>query len=188
MKSGRSIRQKCWLRMDEPRSPDTDIPKADAVITDNPRVTLLMRFADCVPLYLFDPHNRAIGLAHAGWKGTVLHIAHKTVQAMGEQFGSEPEDILTGIGPSIGPDHYQIQEDVSKKVIEAYPDDYHRFLSTDNGITTFDLWAANRIDLENAGVEEVEIAEICTACEVEDWYSHRAEDGKTGRFGALFSL
>lgn len=181
------VHQAKVLFADEPRSPEMDIPKADAVITDNPRVTLLMRFADCVPLYLFDPINRAIGLAHAGWKGTVLHIARKTVQAMEQQFGSDPEEILAGIGPSIGPDHYRIQEDVIHKVIEAYPDDYHLFLSTEKGITTFDLWTANRNDLEQSGVEQVDIAEICTACEVEDWYSHR-EEGKTGRFGALFSL
>ena len=76
----------------------------------------MMRFADCVPILLFDPEKRIIGIAHAGWKGTVNKIAAKTVTKMVQNFGTNPTDVLAAIGPSIGPDHYQVGEDVINKV------------------------------------------------------------------------
>ncbi|MFO8037169.1 MAG: peptidoglycan editing factor PgeF [Anaerolineales bacterium] len=182
------VHQAKVLVADKPREGKLGIPKADAVITNNPQITLFMRFADCVPLYFFDPEQSAIGLAHAGWKGTLERIAQKTIHAMEKEFGSQPENIKAGIGPSIGPDHYEIQEDVMRQFRKAFPESFPRFFVKEDGKVRLDLWEANRFLIKQAGAQDVEIAGVCTACHPQDWFSHRAENGKTGRFGAIFRL
>lgn len=176
------------LVAEEPRDRTQEIPKADAVITNNPKVTLLMRYADCVPLLFFDPGQKVIGLAHAGWKGTLQKIALKTIQSMSDVYGTKPEEVIAGIGPSIGPDHYQVRGDVIKKVKESFPNAYSRLLREEEGTVRLNLWEANRQALRETGVQRIEVAGICTACHVRDWFSHRAEHGSTGRFGALITL
>ena len=177
------------LVYDEPRPQDQiSPPKADIILTDNPEVSLFMRYADCVPILLVDPVRRAIGLAHAGWKGTVLRTAEKAVQAMAARYGSKPADLIAGIGPSIGPERYEVGPEVAVAVRAVFDEDAGRLLPTVNGSTHFDLWEANRLTLSQAGVHEIEVAEICTAENTTDWFSHRAEDGVTGRFGALLAL
>ena len=173
---------------DKARPLDLAHVKADGILTDNPQVTLFMRFADCVPIFLYDPVRRVVGLAHAGWQGTVHKIAQITVERMVAEYGSYPGDILAAIGPSIGPDHYEIGPDVADQVKAAFPDDAPRFLSEVQGKTFFDLWQTNLVILEKAGVIRTQLAGLCTACNTQDWYSHRAEHGKTGRFGALIGL
>jgi YfiH family protein len=163
--------------------------KADAILTDNPRVTLFMRFADCTPILLHDPRKGIVGVVHAGWMGTVKKAVGAAVQAMKATYGSNPADVVAGIGPSIGPDHYEIGPDVVAHVRNAFDAEADSLLSPNSsGRLHFDLWAANRLTLEQAGVGRVEVAGICTACHPEDWYSHRAQKGKTGRFGALIAL
>jgi YfiH family protein len=162
--------------------------KADIVLTRTPHLYLMMRFADCVPILLFDPVTRSIGLIHAGWQGTVKGAATQAVEQMRQQFGANPANILAAIGPSIGPDHYQIGADVISLVEQAFNSQSHLVLQPGNGAIHFDLWAANELLLRKAGVEQVENAGLCTACHLEDWYSHRAERGKTGRFGVLMGL
>ena len=162
--------------------------KADVILTDKPGVTVLMRFADCVPILLRDPVRNVIGIAHAGWMGTVKGTVRFAVEAMQARFGSKPEDILAGIGPSIGPDHYEVGPEVVDQVKRSFHADASSLLSGDPGRIKFDLWAANRLLLEKAGVVQVEVAGLCTACHTEDWYSHRAEKGRTGRFGAIIAL
>jgi len=171
----------------EPRG-GAPLAQADAMITDNPRVTLLMRFADCVPILLFDPVRGAIGIAHAGWLGTVRKTAQAAVRAMQDAFGTRPSDLLVGLGPSIGPDHYPVGDGVVAMMREAFGDEAEAHLQRGNAQAHLDLWSANRRLLEMAGVEKVEVADVCTACHVEDWYSHRGEGGRTGRFGALIGL
>jgi YfiH family protein len=159
--------------------------QADGMVTDSPDLTLSMRFADCVPILLFDPVRRAAGMAHAGWKGTLSKIAASAVQALREQFGSRPEDILAGIGPSIGPDHYAVGGEVADAVRAAYGPAADRWLSRRGESLHLDLWAANEFALRQSGVEKITQAGLCTACNTGDWFSHRAEHGRTGRFGAL---
>jgi YfiH family protein len=171
-----------------PRPLDESYRQADIILTDQPDVTLFMRFADCVPILVYDPRNGIIGLAHAGWMGTLRGVANATVEAMRRNYGSNPADILAGIGPAIGPDHYEIGADVILQVMQKYGDDSELFLKSHNGKIHFNLWEANRFALEQVGVCQIEISGICTACNTEDWYSHRAEKGRTGRFGALISL
>lgn len=162
--------------------------KADAILTDKENITLFMRFADCVPILLFDPNKRVIGLVHAGWKGTVNRAAVKAVKKMQEVYGSTPADVLACIGPSIGPDHYQVGHEVITEVKKAFGVRASEFLARDGNSIQFDLWATNAWQLEEAGVKSIELASICTACDLTRWFSHRAEKGKTGRFGVLLTL
>ncbi len=173
---------------DQPRPLDTPHQKADAIITNRSEITLFMRFADCVPVFLYDPTHKVIAIVHAGWKGTVDNIVSKTIAAMQERYQSKNADILAGIGPSIGPDHYEIGGDVARMVEGAFGQDSSELLCRTGGRTFFDLWKANTLNLRRSGVKEIELAGICTACQTGDWYSHRAEHGKTGRFGAVLAL
>jgi YfiH family protein len=174
------------------RPPKVPHQKADAILTDQPGITLFMRFADCVPILLFDPRTHAIGLVHAGWKGTVIRTAAEAVRAMHLEYGSEPGDILAAIGPSIGAHHYEVGVEVVEQVTRTFGEDAAGLLSSVDGDQAsgvqFDLWAANRLILEQEGIKQIEISGICTACHLEDWYSHRGEKGKTGRFGVLIGL
>jgi hypothetical protein len=176
-----------------PRPPDHPHQKADAILTDRQDVTLFMRFADCVPIFLYDPVKKVVGLVHAGWLGTVQRVTAAAVQAMQVCYGSRPQNILAGIGPSIAAHHYEVGPDVTDQVKAAFGADAAGLLLSPNGVSSedrqlLDLWAANRLVLENAGVRRVELAGICTACNLEDWYSYRGEKGQTGRFGALIAL
>ncbi|HEY9527797.1 MAG TPA: peptidoglycan editing factor PgeF [Anaerolineales bacterium] len=171
-----------------PRPADESYRQADIILTDQPDVTLFMRFADCVPILVHDPRNGIIGLAHAGWMGTLGDVATTPPSAMEKKYGSKPADLIAGIGPSIGPDHYEIGADVILQVMQKYGDDSELFLKSHNGKIHFNLWEANRSALERAGVGQIEVSGICTACNTGDWFSHRAEKGRTGRFGALISL
>ncbi|NDJ51468.1 MAG: peptidoglycan editing factor PgeF [Chloroflexi bacterium] len=178
------------------RAPGPEEPiKADAIITNQPDLTLEMRFADCVPILLVDPEKRAIGLAHAGWRGTVQGVARRTVEAMQRAFGSDPAALLAGIGPSIGPDSYEVGPEVIEQV-HAYfaphhPDPQSAFVRPPQDASSnphLDLWEANRFDLQQSGVRQIEVAGTCTMIHQEDYFSHRGAGGKAGRFGVLISL
>jgi len=173
---------------DVPRPLDTQYQKADILLTDNPQVTLFMRFADCTPILLYDPNKNAIGIVHSGWLGTVRGAARTAVQAMQERYASNPADIQAAIGPAIGPDHYEVGEDVITQVKDAFGVGAESLLEEHGESIHLNLWEANRILLENSGVNQIETAGICTACHPDDWFSHRGEKGKTGRFGALIAL
>jgi len=173
---------------DAPRPPDEPYRKADIILTDRPEVTLFMRFADCVPILLHDPRRGAIALVHAGWLGTVRGAARAAVQAMQARYGSHPGDILAAIGPSIGRDHYEVGTDVMQQVRASFGKDAEALLFPEQDKIHFDLWAANCLLLKRAGVGKIELAGLCTACHLEDWFSHRAERGRAGRFGVLMAL
>lgn len=173
---------------DSPRTRNIQHKKADAILTDNPEITLFMRFADCVPLLFYDPVKNVVGVAHAGWQGTVKKIATATVERMKSDFGSCAGDIKVGIGPSIAAHHYEIGPEVIQQARDAFGVQANSFLLSKNGSVYFDLWAANQYMLEKAGLEDIEISGICTYCNPEDWFSHRGENGETGRFGALIAL
>lgn len=173
---------------DAPRPLDQPSAKADIIFTDNPNVSLFMRFGDCVPILFHDPKKHVIGIAHAGWVGTVRGVVQTAVEGMQSHYGCKPEDIVAGIGPSIGVDHYEVGADVISQFQEKYNKDADQILQTRNGSTYLDLWTANAIQLRNAGVEQIQISRLCTACHLDDWFSHRAEKGKTGRFGAIMAL
>lgn len=170
------------------RSLEADPSEADGIVTDQAGITLFMRFADCVPILLFDPVKKVIGIIHAGRLGTIKKICLNAVTVFKEKYGSDPKDILAGIGPSVGPDHYWVSDEIIEDVRAAFGRDASKLLVQQNGRVAFDLWKANQVLLQNAGVQRIQTAEVCTACHVSDWFSHRAENGNTGRFGAIIAL
>lgn len=171
---------------------DKDYDSIDGFITNEKNIALCLLFADCVPVYLYDPVNKAIGLVHSGWKGTALNISDKAVRMMNENFTSRPEDIVAVIGPSICKSCYEVSSDLyeafSKKfssdelsaIFEVKKDD--KFL--------LDLWLANKIILKKAGLceENIHTTDLCTSCNKDFLFSHRASDGKRGNLAALIEL
>ena len=165
------------------------LARADGMITNRPGLPLTMRFADCVPLLFHDPVHRAVGIAHAGWRGTVGMVGVSVVRAMQAAFGTDPADLQVAIGPSIGPERYEVGSEVAAAVLKAFGEDGKGLLHYPNGGKAhLDLWAANRLALERVGVRQIEVAGLCTAAHVDDFFSHRAERGKTGRFCAVIAL
>ncbi len=165
----------------------TRVKGVDALITNERGIPLMLRFADCVPILLYDPAHHAIGIAHAGWRGTVAQVLTHTVNAMRDAFETNPRGLVACIGPSIGPCCYEIGADVIAQVERAYPDT-HETLLPRNGATHLNLWNANAVQLHALGVEQIEIAGVCTADHTHDFYSWRRENAHTGRFGAIIAL
>ena len=164
------------------------LARADGMVTDCPALPLTLRFADCTPILLYDSVRHAAGIAHAGWRGTVSGAAVSALHAMQSAFGTRPQDVQAGIGPSIGPDRYQVGEEVVEAVRQAFGSTDSLIKRADDGSAYLDLWAANRLALERAGVRQIEVAGICTATRTDEFYSHRAEAGRTGRFGVVMAL
>lgn len=172
------------------------MPQADGLITDDPGCGLTMNFADCAPILLYDPVRGAIGLGHAGWKGTLADVPGSLVRAMQEAFGSRPADLVAAIGPCISGRRYEIDEPIISGVQRVFPDSADALLTypaLDGPAATprrphFDLPTANRLNLTRAGVHHIEIAPLCTAERTDLFFSHRAERGRTGRFGVVFLL
>jgi hypothetical protein len=163
------------------------IRATDAMVTNVPGICLMILLADCVPILFYDTSKRVIGVAHAGWKGTLGLIALKTVVVFKEHFDCSPEDILAGIGPSIGPCCYEVGQEVITRVEHVFgtKQGYVSNESAD-GKGYLDLWTANQKQLIQAGIPErnIEVAKVCTYHHSNLFFSHRCEKGKTGRFGA----
>lgn len=169
--------------------PPDQPPACDAMITATPGVSLGVMVADCVPLLFYDPQNCAIGVAHAGWKGTFAQIAANTIEAMQDAFGSRPERLLAGIGPGIGGTCYEVDERVAQPWLEKLPKTFHPPLrESAKGRWLLDLQEANRLMLIEAGVkkENIETMGLCSHCET-TLFSYRREQ-KTGRFAGLIGL
>jgi polyphenol oxidase len=160
----------------------------DAIITNDRSITLTMRFADCAPIVFYDPTHHAIGIAHAGWRGVVANIAQETVAAMHTAFQSEPQELWAGIGPCISVDRYRVGPEVIEAVSAACPADAPIVRSQPDGSTHLDLNAAIESQLRASGVNQIELSGLCTATNTQEWFSHRAENGKTGRFGVVLGL
>lgn len=169
-----------------------DYSDVDGMITNVPGIVLVTSYADCVPLYFVDPVRKAIGLSHSGWKGTVGHIGQKTVWKMHEVYGSEPKDIVAAIGPSICQSCYEVSDDVAEAFRANFTADEAADILLDkgNGKYQLDLWKANEIVLLDAGVKKdhLEVTDVCTCCNPELLFSHRASHGKRGNLGAFLCL
>jgi len=181
------VHSKKVVEAKRPRSIEEHHIQADAIVTSKNGVSLLMLFADCVPMLFFDSEKNAVGIAHAGWQGTLKNIAAAAVSAFKEKYGSNPANIRTVIGPAICKDHYEVGEDVANDAEALFRDDKNVITMLD-GKYYFDLVEANRTLLHRAGIQTVETSGVCTSCHKEDWFSHRGENGKTGRFAAVISL
>ena len=167
------------------------VARVDGLITNEPGCALTMNFADCAPIFLYDPVRQAIGLGHAGWKGAVLDLPGAMVQRMVQEFDTNAADLLAAIGPCISLQNYEVDEPLVSEVKAAFADWadlLRRPAGKKNGRYHFDLVEANRRNLHRAGVTQVELSGFCTAGRTDLFFSHRAEKGKTGRFGSLFML
>lgn len=166
------------------------LPGFDGIITATSGLPLLSFYADCVPLLFMDSVKRVVGLAHAGWKGTVKKIGIKTVQKMMDVFGSRPKDIWVGIGPSISRHNYQVDEIVIKQIRESFPYWRDLIVKQDKGHYLFDLWNANSLPLLDLGIpaNQIIISGYCTYRDNDDFYSYRKENGFTGRLASIISL
>lgn len=160
----------------------------DAIITRERGLALTMRFADCVPVIVHDAVHGAIGLAHAGWRGVAVNVVAATIDAMHAAFGSEPPELWAGIGPCIGVERYRVGADVIAAVTTACPPDAPIEQRQPDGSSHLDLNAAVLAQLRACGVPSVEDARLCTATHTDEWFSHRAENGQTGRFGLVIGL
>ena len=162
----------------------------DGLITDEPGIYLAMRFGDCTPLIFFDPVRQAIGVAHAGWRGTMKNTAGATVQAMVTRLGCIAKNIMAVIGPAIGPCCYEVGPDVIMAAEQAFgePDSLFSGRNGKADRAYFDMWEANRRQLADSGLGQIIQSRLCTACHTDLFFSHRAENGRTGRFGVMIGL
>lgn len=191
---------------------EKDYRDVDGLITQEKGIVLCTFFADCVPLFFVDPVKKAIGLSHSGWRGTVQKIGKKTVEEMGKAFGTDPKDVYAAIGPSICQDCYEVSEDVIEEVRGAFSEmtfgdsslqknevfaeqlsggeTCPLYYPTKPGKYQLNLWEANRLIMLEAGIpaSQIEVTDLCTCCNPEFLFSHRASQGKRGNLGAFMKL
>lgn len=176
----------------------------DGLITNEPGVTLFTSYADCVPLFFIDPVHKAIGLSHSGWRGTVGRIGLQTVNAMIREFDTNPNDIIAAIGPSICADCYEVSEDVATEFINEFGynadkivltqkehfDKYNIDKKAKDDKYQLNLWQANKIIMLEAGIQEenISVTNICTCCNPDFLFSHRASCGKRGNLAAILAI
>jgi YfiH family protein len=169
-----------------------DYSGIDGLITNEKGIPLVTFYADCVPLYFVDPENRAIGLSHSGWRGTVNRMGNVTLQGMSENYGTKPENVVVLIGPSICQDCYEVSEDVAEAFRREFPVSQLPGILMDkgNGKYQLNLWEANRQIILAAGVrdENINISTVCTSCNSELLFSHRASQGKRGTLAAFLMI
>lgn len=171
---------------------ERSIRETDGLMTNEPGVILMTFCADCVPLLFYDPVRRAVGNVHSGWRGTVGKIGRKLVEGMEREFGSRPEDIRAVIGPSICRSCYEVDETVVRKFNDVFDPKFRDELyeQKKNGHFQLDLWAANRIILEEAGLkpEHICVSGVCTYEHPEELFSHRFTNGRRGALSAVIGL
>ena len=172
---------------------DRDYRDVDGLITNIPGVTLVTFYADCVPLYILDPVHRAIGLSHSGWRGTVKRMGEKTLKAMNQAFGTNPGDVIACIGPSICKDCFEVGEEVVEEFRQAFSARHWAELFEPGrkaGKYQLDLWRANQIVFTEAGVDpdKIHTTNICTKCNPEHLFSHRAMAENRGNLAAFLCL
>lgn len=168
-----------------------DMQSVDALVTNQPGVTLVTYYADCTPLFFVDTKNRVISLAHAGWRGTVAKIAAEVIKTMKDEYNSNPQDIKCAIGPAISKCCYEVDEDCCKhfKALNGLEQDKFIFPKS-GGKYMIDLLETNKQILISCGVpeENISVSDVCTCCNNELLWSHRATKGKRGGMTAFMCL
>ena len=164
----------------------------DGLVTNEPGVVLATFYADCVPLFFVDPVHHCIGLSHSGWRGTVGKIGKATVETMAREFGSKPGDLLAAVGPSICQECYEVSEEVIGLFRENFAEELwpKLFYRKANGHYQLNLWEANRLIFQEAGIlpQHITVTDICTACNPELLFSHRASGGKRGNLAGFLEI
>ena len=164
-----------------------DYPECDALVTNDPGVTLMVFTADCTPLLFHDPVTGAVGAAHAGWRGTAQEIGAKTVRAMVDAFGCDPANIRAAIGPNIGKCHFETDADVPQAMLDAFGEEAAEFMEKREEKFFLDLKQINALSLGRAGVKHIDISEDCTMCQPDRFWSHRYTRGDRGSQGAVIT-
>lgn len=170
---------------------ERDYDDVDGMITNEKGIVLATYFADCVPLYMVDTKNKAIGLSHSGWRGTVGKIGKVTLDLMKETYGTNPKDVIACIGPSICRDCYEVSEDVATEFEAAFKGrEKDILINKGNGKYQLDLWECNYIIFKECGVyeENIHMPDICTCHNMEIMFSHRATQGRRGNLAAFLSI
>ncbi len=171
---------------------DNPYNDVDGLVTNDKDVVLVTSYADCVPLYFYDPVKEAIGLSHSGWRGTVGNIGKNTIRLMQNEYGSKSSDIVCVIGPSICKKCYEVSKDLYDEFSLKYSKEELEdiFEEKKGGKYLLDLWKANYYNLVNSGVnpEKIQVSGICTCCNKDIYFSHRATKGKRGGLCAFLSL
>lgn len=164
----------------------------DGLVTNVPGICLVTFYADCVPLYFVDPVKKAIGLSHSGWRGTVGKIGKVTVEMMKKEYGSDPKDIIAAVGPSICQDCYEVSEDVIMQFQKNFKEtDWPQlFYKKENGKYQLNLWKANELIFQEAGIlsEHIAVTNVCTHCNSDVLYSHRTTGNQRGNLAAFLAL
>ena len=171
---------------------ERDYQDIDGLINNVPGMTLVTFYADCVPLYVLDPIHKAIGLSHSGWRGTVNRMGNATLDAMKRAYGTKAEDVIVCIGPSICQDCFEVGEEVADAFGRAFDSRYHHqlYYQKENGKYQLDLWRANEIIFEEAGVcpKNIHVTDICTHCNPQLLFSHRTSGNERGNLAAFLCL
>ena len=171
---------------------DTDIREIDGLMTNVPGIPLMTFYADCVPVFFYDPVKKVVAMNHSGWKGTVAKISRCMLSRLKEEYGTEASDLICAVGPSICKDCYEVSEDVAKQFMDAYTKAQVNEIVYDKGDGKYllDLHRANYYNLVDSGVlsEKIDVTNICTCCNSDVLFSHRASHGLRGNLGAVIML
>lgn len=169
-----------------------DYTCVDGLVTDEPGLCLATFYADCVPLFFYDPVKNVVALAHSGWRGTVAKIGAKMVHLMERDYGCMDYNIIAAIGPSICKDCYEVSRDVYEEFEKSFAvsELEEIFETKTDGKYQLDLWKANELILTQAGIqkEHLDVTDICTCCNPDLLFSHRASHGKRGNLAAFIML
>ncbi len=168
-----------------------DIQSVDALVTNRKNVTLVTYYADCTPLFFVDVKSKAIGLAHAGWRGTVGRIGKKVIEKMTEEFGTSPSDLVCAVGPAISKCCYEVDKTCADEFYKLTELDTSKFIFPyKNNKFMIDLLETNRQILINSGVkpENITVSDLCTRCNSDLLWSHRATNGQRGTMCAMMCI
>lgn len=159
----------------------------DGIITSDPETAVILNFADCVPVILFDKENNIASVVHAGWRGTAKEIVKKAALIMVEKLGSNPRNISAAIGPSIGIDNFSVDEKVFFELVKDNDNSVFRY---DKKLDKYyvDLKLLNKKQLLSIGVENIDLSTYCTYSMSDIFFSYRKEEGITARHSAVIKL
>ncbi len=165
-------------------------PDTDALVLQDMDIAIILNFADCTPVILYDEKNNTGAIAHAGWRGTAASIVPKTLEFMNKEFLTESENITAIIGPAISMKHYQVDKDVFDKVSKTLYQQYNDYYIYDslNDKYNIDLKTVNLHQLKELGVKRIDMCEYCTYDSIDVFFSYRREHGKTARHSAVLKL
>ncbi len=171
---------------------ESDILNTDGLMTNVPDIPLITFYADCVPVFFYDPVKRVVAINHSGWRGTVKNISSRMISSLHREYGCRPSDIICAIGPSICKSCYEVSSDVAEEFRSVYSEnEYNQMIkNTGNGKYLLDLHLANYYNLTNAGInpDNIDVTDICTCCNPDFLFSHRASHGMRGNLGAVIML